>query len=121
MRIKIDLADKYFSKYIRTRDNWTCQRCKTEYPENSQGLHCSHYWNRWREGTRYEPDNCDALCFGCHKLWGSDERDEYTKFKTKQLGENRMKTLELQARSYCKKDRKLSLIIAKKLLEDLIK
>ena len=119
MRIKIDAADKAFSLYIRRRDNWTCQRCGRRYEEGDAGLNCAHYWNRWREGTRFEPDNCVALCFGCPKLLDGDERERFTEILLKRLGKDRLLTLELQARSYKKKDRKMSLIISNKLLEEL--
>ena len=116
--MKLDKADIKFSKFIRTRDKWTCKRCGVTYPEKSQGLHCSHYWNRIHENTRFEPDNCVALCFGCHRLWDGDEREFYAKFKKEQLGEERFKSLEVQKNTYKKKDRKMSLMIAKKMLED---
>lgn len=110
MAIKIDKADSLFSKWIRTRDKWTCQRCKKKYPENWQGLHNSHYWGRSHEGTRFEPDNCDALCYFCHMTWEKDERDAYKAFKIKQLGQKRFDSLDLQAHSYHKKDRKMEVI-----------
>jgi len=119
-KIKIDRADYYFSKYIRTRDKWTCQRCRRQYPINSQGLHCSHYYGRAKESTRFEPDNADCLCYGCHQHWGSADREGYRNFKIKQIGKQRFKTLEIQANTYQKKDRKLQKIIWKKAYEDLV-
>jgi len=116
--MKFDKADTTFSKYIRYRDNWTCQRCHKRHPENSQGLHCSHYFGRAKEGTRYDPDNCDALCFGCHQEWGSNDKESYRNFKIKQLGINVFKLLEIKAFTYHKKDRKMSYIIAKLLLKN---
>jgi len=81
---------------------------------------CSHYWSRGKEGTRFEPDNCDTLCYGCHNLWGhGDERDKYKEFKIKQLGQRRFDTLQLQAFTYCKKDRTMSAIICKAMFKDL--
>jgi len=117
MRIKIDKADTAFSKYIRTRDKWTCQRCKTMYPEKHQGLHNSHYFGRGNECTRFDPENCIALCFGCHQAWDSNKED-YRDFKIKQLGEKRFKALRVRASSICKKDREMSYLKAKKLLEE---
>ncbi len=116
MNIKIDPADKLFSLWIRGRDKWTCQRCHKVYLPKSPGLNNSHYWGRGKESTRFEPDNCDALCFGCHRIWEKDERDQYKAFKIKQLGQKRFDSLDLQAHTTKKKDRKLEYIKWKKLL-----
>jgi hypothetical protein len=121
MNIKIDKADSTFSQYIRLRDK-KCVRCGSVVEINQFGLpvshQCSHYWSRGKEGTRFEPDNGDTLCYGCHERWGhGDERDDYKTFKINQLGEKRFKTLMIQAHTYHKKDRKMSLIVAKELLK----
>lgn len=121
MKILIRREDTLFSKYIRTRDKWKCVSCKKQYPENAQGLHCSHYWSRRNEGTRFDPLNCDALCFFCHQKWGGDYRSEYTEFKKKQLGEKGYNDLRMRAHLYYKKDRKLALIYVKELLKSLLK
>ena len=62
MAIKRTKWDVVFSNYIRYRDNWTCQRCKKQYIEKSQGLHCSHFYGRRSWATRIEPCNAMALC-----------------------------------------------------------
>ena len=59
-----------------------------KYEESAQGLHNSHYWGGGERGHAFEPDNCDALCMGCHRIWEKDERDLYKAFKIKQLGQN---------------------------------
>ena len=118
MRTKIDKADSLFSKYIKLRDNWTCTRCGTKYQEGDRGIHNSHYWGRGNEGTRFEPDNCTSLCYGCHRLWGhGDEKDLYKEWMIKKLGTRRFKSLEVQARTYCKKDRKLAYLAIKELMK----
>lgn len=115
--MQIDKADQLFSKWIRTRDKWTCQRCKTKYQENSQGLHCSHFYGRRNESTRFEPDNCIALCYGCHKYFDETNREAYREFKLNQLGQKRFDTLKVQVNTYKKKDRKLEAIIWKQALK----
>lgn len=119
-KIKIDAADKAFSEYIRRRDG-RCMRCgrRGEGPLGIVGLQNSHYFGRGNESTRFEPNNCDALCMGCHQIWGSTDREGYRAFKLKQLGEKGFKLLMIQANTYQRKDRKLSLIIAKELLKTL--
>lgn len=124
MKIKLRQTDTEFSNYIRERDEWRCQRCRTPYDKYStqdrQGLHCSHYWGRGHENTRFEPDNCIALCYGCHRLWGhGDQRDEYKAFMVRKLGEKRFKTLMVQAHTYKKRDDKMDKLIIKALHESL--
>lgn len=71
--IKIKAADKWFSLCIRERANWTCERCGTKCPDDRRmGLHCSHYHGRGKWSTRYDPDNCRALCYGCHSYVGGN-------------------------------------------------
>ncbi len=94
MALKRDKYDKAVSDYVRHRDHYTCRRCTKYFPEGRrQGLHCSHYFGRAAKGTRYEPDNCDALCHGCHTVWAEKDREDYREFKIKQLGEERFDEL----------------------------
>jgi hypothetical protein len=119
-RTKIDPADKYFSEYIRKKANWKCEYCKKDYSDNHQGLHCSHYWSRIHESTRYDPDNCMALCFYHHQILGHGEgRDEYKRIMIKKLGEKGFQQLTIRANQIVKKDRIMSLLIAKQLLKTL--
>jgi len=117
-KIKIHKADIIFSKYIRSRDNWTCQACGKPFsPDSAQGLDCSHFWGRGRWNTRFDPENCDALCTRCHFKWGGDERYLYEKFKRKQLGSTGFNALMVRAYSYKKRDWKMALIKVKELLK----
>ncbi len=119
MAIKIDKADKVFSQYIRLRDKH-CVRCMSKVQINSSGLpishQASHYFGRGRENTRFDPQNVDTLCMGCHRIWGSDNREEYRAFKIMQLGQEGFDLLTLRANTTKKKDRKMEYIIAKELL-----
>jgi len=123
--IKIDEADMLFSMYIRSRDSWTCQRCKrrfgvpTEQDRNRSGLHNSHYYGRGKESTRFHPDNCDALCHGCHVIWGSRDREHYRTFKMRQLGQDRFDLLFMQSQKTVKRNRYLSALYAVELLKEL--
>lgn len=105
MVIKIRTTDRLFSQYIRRRDKWQCQRCFKQYQEGDQGLQCSHFWGRAEEATRFEPLNCDSLCFGCH-LYFHAHPGEYRDWKFKQLGKSQYSRLERQAHSYKKRDDK---------------
>lgn len=105
--MKLDTADKHFSLYIRTRDNFTCQRCK----KKSESVACSHFFGRRIENTRFDPENCVALCYGCHKYFDETNREAYRDFKLEQLGEKRFNALKVRANTYKKKDRKMEAII----------
>lgn len=100
--IKISKLDALFSKQIRERDNWTCVRCGRRYEPPTNALHCSHFWGRANKATRYDPENCDALCYGCHALWEANKQGEYRDFKIKQLGKKGYNALERRARSTIK-------------------
>lgn len=113
MRVKLDKADTMFSKYIRKRDG-KCVRCG-----GTSSLQNSHYYGRGKESTRFDPENCDTLCFGCHQYWGSTDREEYREFKIKQLGEKKYEALKVRARTLCKKDRNASYLFAKELYDSL--
>ena len=118
MKVKLDPADIAFSQYIRTRDNWTCQRCGRQFAPPTNGLQCSHYFGRRKENTRFDPRNCDALCTGCHQIWGSDDRESYREFKIRQLGEKGFYELRMRSEILVKKDRKAALIYARQLLKE---
>lgn len=86
-------ADTLFSKWIRDRDG-KCVRCgKTEH------LQCSHFWPRAVSATRFDPENCDTLCYGCHygdryHGWEYAKQGAYRDFKIQQLGEDGYRKLE---------------------------
>tara|TARA_R100001244_G_scaffold38734_3_gene35052 strand:+ start:360 stop:746 length:387 start_codon:yes stop_codon:yes gene_type:complete len=105
MAIKRTKWDVVFSNYIRYRDNWTCQRCKKQYIEKSQGLHCSHFYGRRSWVTRIEPCNAMALCFGCHQHVGSFPKDHVELWESKFTEEEteRVNYLHNRNRSLIKK------------------
>lgn len=86
---KIKVEDSLFSKIIKIRDNWTCQKCGTKHHEGSMGLHNSHFIGRANKSTRFEPDNCDSMCFGCHQYLETHKATLYRDWKIEQLGEDR--------------------------------
>lgn len=104
--VKIDKADKLFSLYIRTRDKWTCQRCGRKYEPPTQALHNSHFQGRGKENTRFDPDNCVALCYGCHRYFTSHPAEHYI-WQVERLGQAKVDSLVLKSNMYVKKDRKL--------------
>ena len=75
--MKTNLADKWFSRYIRLRasDNgigkcFTCGRIK-EVKE----MDCGHYIKRQYSATRYNEINCQVQCKHCNNfLQGNDAK-----------------------------------------------
>jgi hypothetical protein len=116
-------TDKLFRQFIRRRDNYTCQRCGRVYLEdNCRNLCVSHYWGRGRENTRFDPENCIALChLPCHELkWGhGDGRGEYMSFMLKRLGQKGYDLLELRANTCKKRDDYLDELYLRQLLKEL--
>lgn len=116
--MKLDPADTTFAKAIKTRDKWICQRCGKNYSHGEKrGFHCSHYFGRQAEGTRFEPDNCIPLCYKCHNHWDTVDKEGYRIFKIDQLGQERFDSLRLQSNTYCKKDRTMQYLKAKEYLK----
>ena len=103
-KVKIDAADKYFSLYIRTRANWTCERCGKYYAPPTAALHCSHFIGRSKENTRFDPDNASAHCYGCHQ-WFTSHPQEHMAWKLEKVGQKKIDELILKSNLYCKKDR----------------
>lgn len=108
-KVKLDQADRAFSYYIRQRDDWTCQRCGTQYEPPTNALHCSHFQGRGKENTRFDPENCDALCYGCHQYFTSNPAEHY-KWQVEKKGQERVDDIVLRSNFYKKKDRKMELI-----------
>lgn len=73
MNIRRDKRDDIFSRLVRERANWTCERCGKHYPPGqTQGLHCSHFYSRRYRATRWHPMNAAAHCFACHEYLGGN-------------------------------------------------
>jgi hypothetical protein len=92
-RSLLSYRDELFSLKTRVRDGWRCQRCGQQFEQLAPNLHCSHYWGRSNKATRYDEENCDALCSFC-QLWEDDKQGEYKVFKIRQLGQERFDALE---------------------------
>jgi len=111
--IRRSLADKYFSDWIRQRDDWTCQRCFTQYERPSQGLHCSHFHSRRNRSVRFDPENAVSLCMRCHLHMGENPQ-EHVDFFLKRLGKEKYDALFVRARTPAKVDEK-EIVLAFKL------
>ena len=81
-------ADLEYSHHIRDRDNKKCFFCGKEGSQNS------HFWGRRHSATRYNDDNCDYACGGCHMRNEGDKQGLYRTMKLAQLGKARYDALE---------------------------
>lgn len=70
MKTKRDKFDDVFSRLIRARDQWTCQRCGAH--ESQKKIDCSHFYSRRHQATRFDPMNACAHCFTCHQYLGEN-------------------------------------------------
>ena len=102
-KIKIRTSDRLFSQYIRTRDNWTCQRCGTQYEPPTSALHCSHFMGRGKENTRFDPENADALCYGCHMYFTAHPMEHYD-WQVKRKGQEVVDAIKLRSNQYKKRN-----------------
>lgn len=116
--IKIDPADRYFSYFIRELADWRCAKCGKQYERKSQGFHNSHFFSRKAESTRFDPENCDGICYFCHVTLGGNPL-LFTEWKRNQLGEKRFQALVVTHNTHKKKDRKMEAIIWKEALKKL--
>ena len=117
-KVKIDKADSVFSTYIRTRDGWTCRRCGKKYEPPTSALHCSHFQGRGKEATRYDEENCDAICFGCHRYFTAYPAEHYM-WQVKTKGQKTVDMIVLRSNQYMKKDRLMAKIYWTERLKEL--
>lgn len=66
MKMHTSPADRIFSKLVRARARWRCERCLTQYQEGARGLECAHIIGRRNKAVRWHPLNAVALCTACH-------------------------------------------------------
>ena len=71
--IKVFAADSAFSKCVRERAGWRCEKCSAQHDKSSTGLHNSHHFSRGNWSVRFDPANGEALCYGCHSHYGGTE------------------------------------------------
>ena len=89
-------ADILFSRYIRERDK-KCFFCP------NPATQCSHFWGRGNSATRYDPENADGICGGCHMRHEGQKQGLYREKKIAQLGQERYDALEKRARGIMKR------------------
>lgn len=98
-KLKIFPSDREWSNYIRTRDGWQCQRCGKKYSPPTSALHCSHYFTRGNWSVRFDEDNCEALCYGCHSYLGGNPHEHAT-YMVAKLGTKRLDELMVRKNNH---------------------
>lgn len=88
-------ADQLFSRIVRARGE--CHRCRRRPPEVV--LHCSHIMSRKYVATRWDEDNAQAICQGCH-FWQHANPAENALFLISSVGEDKLADLRERAISY---------------------
>jgi hypothetical protein len=101
LKIRRDSLDELFSLYIRTRDNFTCQRCGVK----SKNVQCAHFIGRRNQNCRFLELNATTLCFGCHGFFHANPLI-FVEWTKKRLGEREFNLLLAQERVILKPDRK---------------
>ena len=94
MKIRIDKIDVVFSKLIRLRARFNCDRCRRYFPLG-HGLQCAHVFGRRHQSTRFDPDNAIALCYSDHQYFGENPTI-FTAWVKKHLGDVRYEALQLR-------------------------
>ena len=89
-------ADKIFSSHIRERDK-VCYFCPNPASQ------CSHFWGRANSATRYDPENCNGICGGCHMRHEGNKQGLYRTRKLSQLGTRNYNELQRRAQSTVKR------------------
>jgi len=118
MKIKIRKADQVFSRWVRTRDKWTCQRCHRGYEVGDGRLQCAHCFGRRKESVRFDPENTASLCVGCHLFLDQNHEDKRA-FFIKRLGEENYNQLMIRSNITAKKDDKMVVFIYSRLLKEM--
>ncbi len=121
-QVKRDKADNVFSQYIRLRDR-ECRRCHSPVEWNAKGLpvthQASHFQGRGKEATRFDEENVDTLCGGCHMYFTSHPAEHY-QWQVHVKGQKAVDMIVLRSNTYQKKDRQLAYLYWNQRLKELM-
>lgn len=83
------LADKVFQAFVRERDDRCTGRHVLSEVDCTGGLQAAHVIGRGNHATRYDPENCHALCMA-HHMYVDQSGREAAKYRwaTAILGRN---------------------------------
>ena len=95
--MKRTAEDAKWSRMIRARAGYKCQRCGSPHATNSMGLHAAHIFTRSIKRTRHDPANGVCLDYGCHSFFHRNPL-EFHAWARKKIGARKYDALELRAR-----------------------
>ncbi len=98
----LEYADEQFSRYIRRRDS----KCQYPYCNKTEGLDNSHFHLRGHSATRFDPDNCIALCRTHHQqleVPQPNKNPEYIALMLARLGKEKFIYLSTKANGIYKR------------------
>lgn len=83
------MLDSTFSRMVKERDSWVCQRCGS-----NRIVQCAHLFSRKHKSIRWNFDNAVTLCKGCHKFWAHVEYEEFRDFMLARIGQKKFNNLK---------------------------
>ena len=119
--IKRRQSDILFSKLLRAKRNYQCEKCGKRHEPNSMNLGVSHYRQRSRESVRYDEKNCFIFCsIPCHNYF-ENNLHEHDKFVEKKLGKKEYNLLLFRAEQRGHHDKFIEKLLCKSLRAELKK
>jgi hypothetical protein len=82
-------ADTEYSKFLREKRGYRCEKCGYYEAPPTQRIQCSHYLGRSYKAIRFDDDNCDVLCATCHHVLEDAKQYEYREWKIAKLGQEK--------------------------------
>lgn len=101
----MDLADRYFSRYIRLKHSYngkcTCYTCGADKPIKE--VDNGHYQKREHKATRYHENNCRPQCKTCNgDIKHNGKQDEFRVHLVNEIGEENVSEIERLAKTTIK-------------------
>ena len=91
----IESLDIEWSKKIRGRDGYICQKCKENGNDMfNQRNHAAHVFSRGNMSTRWDLENGITLCYYHHIHWCHRQPLEFARWCKQRFGEKKYKELE---------------------------
>jgi hypothetical protein len=96
----MERADKEFSMFIRKRDGRCMNPLCPERERDIKKLECSHFYSRSILLTRFDIENCIALCHGCHTSWEHSKNGKYKELVISLIGVERFNAMHKRVDDY---------------------
>jgi 5-methylcytosine-specific restriction endonuclease McrA len=80
---------------VKVRDNFTCVKCHKQYKLGDQGITAAHFFQSTKYATKWNLDNIDTMCWGCHNQTEHNKAAWHRDFKIAQLGEDKYEALRV--------------------------